>query len=82
MGGYCRYYYEGQSIEINELKTGSYILRSIVDPINNLQEVNDENNAALLYIYIENNTVRIIGSRDAFWEEIRILYKGVPHGKF
>jgi hypothetical protein len=51
------YYYDGQSLDITGLPDGIYVLRSIVDPEDQLWEVNSTNNDVHLYIRIEGNTV-------------------------
>jgi hypothetical protein len=54
------YYYDGQSLDITDLPYGSYILRSIADPDDQLWEVDSTNNVSLLYIRIEGNNVEVI----------------------
>jgi hypothetical protein len=57
-----RYHLDGQSIEITSLSDGVYALRSIVDPEDSLLDINPGNNAAILYIEIEGNSVNVVES--------------------
>jgi hypothetical protein len=57
-----RYHLDGQSIEITSLPDGVYALRSIVDPEDSLLDINPGNNAAILYIEIEGNSVNVVES--------------------
>jgi len=54
----------GQSIDISSLSDGVYVLRSSVNPEKDIWEQNTENNAAILFIQIEGNHVKIIDSPD------------------
>ncbi len=47
----------GQELDITGLPDGPYALRSIVDPLNQIVESNEANNAALVYIEIQRNEV-------------------------
>ncbi len=55
-----RYHLPGQSIDISSLSDGVYALRSTVNPGKNIWEQNTENNAAILFIQIEGNHVKMI----------------------
>ncbi|MGD8406556.1 MAG: lysyl oxidase family protein, partial [Anaerolineales bacterium] len=57
-----RHHLEGQSIDITALPDGAYALRSVVDPDKKLWDRNYENNAAILYIQLEGNSVTVIES--------------------
>ncbi len=48
---------EGQMIDITGIANGNYIIRSVIDPANSISEINEDNNAVLSYVTLENNTV-------------------------
>jgi phosphohistidine phosphatase SixA len=50
----------GQVVDISSVPDGVYALRSIADPDNQLRELDDANNAAMVYIQISADQVRII----------------------
>jgi hypothetical protein len=60
-----RYHLPGQSIDITFLPDSVYALRSIVDPEDRLWDGNPTNNANILYIQIEDNSVNIVESPDS-----------------
>jgi len=53
-------YLPGQAIEITGLADGQYALKSMADPDNLLQELDDTNNGAMIYVEIVNKDVRVI----------------------
>lgn len=59
-----KYDTQGQVVDITELPDGAYALRSIVDPEDQLRELDEDNNAATVYIEINGNQVSIIESPD------------------
>jgi hypothetical protein len=50
----------GQVVDISTVPDGVYALRSIADPENQLRELDDANNAAMVYIQISGNQVRFV----------------------
>lgn len=50
----------GQIVDITGLPNGWYALRSIVDPANQILELNEVNNAATQYIAIQDSQVRLL----------------------
>lgn len=55
----------GQIVDITGVPNGVYLLRSTVDPDNQLVESNDDNNAAAIYIEITGNRVRALNRQTA-----------------
>lgn len=54
------YYLPGQSIDISGLPDGSYALISTADPFNLIQETDETNNAAVLFLEIEGRSLRVL----------------------
>jgi hypothetical protein len=50
----------GQVVDISTVPDGVYALRSIADPEDQLRELDDANNAAMVFIHISGAQVRII----------------------
>jgi virginiamycin B lyase len=55
-----KYHLPGQYIDITDVPDGSYALRSVVDPSQQLWESDRENNAAIIYIKIEGERLGIV----------------------
>ena len=51
-----------QYVDVTELKAGTYVLRSIVDPDDLILEVDDENNEARLYFRLRGQQLDVYGS--------------------
>jgi hypothetical protein len=55
----------GQIVDITDVSNGIYMLRSTVDPGNQLVESNNDNNAATVYLEITGNRVRTLNRQTA-----------------
>lgn len=56
------YYLPGQSIDISAVPDGTYALISTADPYNLIQESDETNNAAVVYLQIQNRSVQVLDS--------------------
>ena len=56
------YYLPGQEIDITGLKDGRYALLSTADPFNLIQESDESNNAAVVYVEIDGRRVSVVDS--------------------
>jgi hypothetical protein len=54
------HYLPGQSIDISGLPDGTYALMSTADPYNLIQESDETNNAAVVYLQIEGGRVSVV----------------------
>jgi hypothetical protein len=63
-----RYNLQGQDIVITGVLDGVYALRSIVDPGDQLLEVDDTNNAATVYFQISGNGLRLVESTSELYQ--------------
>lgn len=50
----------GQQLDITNIPDGKYAIRSVVDPGNLLQEIDDDNNTTVNYIRIKNNRINYL----------------------
>jgi L-ascorbate metabolism protein UlaG (beta-lactamase superfamily) len=57
------YYLPGQSIDISGIPDGTYALMSTADPFNLIQESDETNNAIVIYLQIEERSVRVLDSK-------------------
>jgi hypothetical protein len=56
---------EGQIIDVTDLADGVYLLRSTVDPDDQLRETDDQNNAGQTYVEITGNRARGLDAEEA-----------------
>jgi len=55
--------YPGQTLDVGELTSGVYALRSVVDPDDQVRELEEGNNQAILYFRIDGLDITVLGSK-------------------